>query len=76
MAFRNTGHVMGSERAKITVSIGCATQDAHTQFAQPADLVVAADKALYTAKIRGRNRSVPFNRQTMAAARPGLGIGI
>jgi len=69
MAFRNTGHVMGSEQANVTVSIGCATQDAHTQFSDPADLVAAADQALYTAKLRGRNRSVPFNRQTAAAAR-------
>ncbi len=69
MAFRNTGHVMGSERANVTVSIGCATQDAHTQFANPADLIAAADQALYTAKLRGRNRSVPFSRQAAATAR-------
>ena len=68
MAFRNTGHVMGSERAHVTVSIGCATQDAQTHFTNPADLVAAADQALYTAKLRGRNRSVPFSRQTAAAA--------
>jgi diguanylate cyclase (GGDEF)-like protein len=68
MAFRNTGHVMGSERANVTVSIGCATQDAQTHFTNPADLVAAADQALYTAKLRGRNRSVPFSRQTAAAA--------
>jgi len=68
MAFRNTRHVMGSERANVTVSIGCATQDTQSQFAAPGDLVAAADKALYTAKLCGRNRSVPFNRQTMALA--------
>ena len=68
MAFRNTGHVMGSERAHVTVSIGCASQDAHTHFASPADLIAAADQALYTAKLRGRNRTVPFTRQAAAAA--------
>jgi diguanylate cyclase (GGDEF)-like protein len=67
MAFRNTGHIMGSERANVTVSIGCATQDAHTHFANPADLIAAADQALYTAKLRGRNRTVPFSRQAAAA---------
>ncbi len=67
MAFRNTGHVMGSERANVTISIGCATQDAHTHFSTPADLIAAADQALYTAKLRGRNRSVPFSRQAAAS---------
>jgi len=67
MAFRNTGHVMGSERAQVTVSIGCATHDANTQFANPGELLAAADQALEIAKIRGRNRSVPFNRHSGAA---------
>ncbi len=71
MAFRNTGHVMGSERAHVTVSIGCATHDAQTPFASPTDLIAAADQALYTAKLRGRNRSVPFSRHSMAALAPG-----
>jgi diguanylate cyclase (GGDEF)-like protein len=74
MAFRNTGHAMGSERAHVTVSIGCATHDAQTQFANPSDLVAAADQALYTAKLRGRNRSVPFSRPSVAAHAAGVSI--
>jgi diguanylate cyclase (GGDEF)-like protein len=69
LAFRNTGHVMGSEHTNVTVSIGCASHDAHTPFSNPADLIAAADQALYTAKLRGRNRTVPFSRQAAAAAR-------
>jgi diguanylate cyclase (GGDEF)-like protein len=63
MAFRNTGHVVGSHHAKVTVSIGCATHGAQIQFGNYADFVKAAGQALYTAKTRGRNRSVPFDRQ-------------
>jgi diguanylate cyclase (GGDEF)-like protein len=62
VAFRTTGHVIGSDRAKVTVSIGCATHGAETPFSSPADFVKAADQALYTAKLRGRDRSVPFDR--------------
>jgi diguanylate cyclase (GGDEF)-like protein len=61
-AFRQTGHVIGSEHARVTVSIGCATHGSQTQFANSADLIKAADQALYTAKLRGRDRSVPFDR--------------
>jgi len=62
-AFRNTGHVIGAEHATVTISIGCATHGAQTSFASAAELIKAADQALYTAKLRGRNRSVPFDRQ-------------
>jgi diguanylate cyclase (GGDEF)-like protein len=63
MAFRNTGHVVGSHHAKVTVSVGCATHGGQFQFSQYSDFVKAADQALCTAKTRGRNRSVPFDRQ-------------
>ncbi|MEP6886581.1 MAG: GGDEF domain-containing protein [Gammaproteobacteria bacterium] len=67
LAFRHTGHVIGSDQAKVTISIGCATHGAQTLFGSAADFVKAADQALYTAKMRGRNRSVPFDRQIPGA---------
>jgi len=63
LAFRNTGHVIGSDNARVTISIGCATHGPETLFNSAADFVKAADQALYTAKLRGRNRSVPFDHQ-------------
>jgi diguanylate cyclase (GGDEF)-like protein len=71
MAFRNTGHVVGSHHAKVTVSVGCATHGTQIQFGNCADFIKAADQALYTAKLRGRNRSVPFDRQLTALAKSG-----
>jgi diguanylate cyclase (GGDEF)-like protein len=67
IAFRNTGHVIGSDHAKVTISIGYATHGTQTLFNSVADFVKAADQALYTAKMRGRNRSVPFDRQIPSA---------
>jgi diguanylate cyclase (GGDEF)-like protein len=66
-AFRNTGHMMGSDQATVTISIGCATHGEHISFANIADFINAADQALYTAKLRGRNRTVPYDRQIPGA---------
>jgi diguanylate cyclase (GGDEF)-like protein len=67
MAFRTTGHVIGSDHAHVTISIGCATHGTQTLFDNVGEFVKAADQALYTAKLRGRNRSVPFDRQLSGA---------
>jgi diguanylate cyclase (GGDEF)-like protein len=66
-AFRSTAHVIGGEHAHVTISIGCATHGSQTSFTTTADFVNAADQALYMAKMRGRDRSVPFDRQIPAA---------
>jgi diguanylate cyclase (GGDEF)-like protein len=66
-AFQNTAHVIGSEHARVTISIGCATHGTQISFPSVAEFVKAADQALYTAKLRGRNRIVPFDRQLPSA---------
>jgi diguanylate cyclase (GGDEF)-like protein len=63
LAFQNTAHDIGEHHPRVTISIGCATHGGDTVFATAADFVKAADQALYTAKLRGRNRTVPFDRE-------------
>ena len=70
-ASQNPAHMIGSDQAKATVSIGCATHGgpaarggptAHggpTLFASVADFVKAAEQALRAAKLLGRDRTVP-----------------
>jgi diguanylate cyclase (GGDEF)-like protein len=66
-AFQNTGHVIGSDHATVTISIGCATHGGQISFPNVAEFVKAADQALYAAKMRGRNRSVPFDQRLPGA---------
>jgi two-component system cell cycle response regulator len=51
--------VEGGPELKITVSAGAAELPKDAKSC--ADLVAAADKALYAAKARGRNRAVAFD---------------
>jgi diguanylate cyclase (GGDEF)-like protein len=61
-AFRETRHDVGTKRdLNVTISIGMATHNDGRQFKSVEELLKAADKALYTAKLQGRNRSVPFD---------------
>jgi diguanylate cyclase (GGDEF)-like protein len=61
-AFRDTRHDVGTKRdLNVTISIGMATHNDGRRFRSVEDLLKAADKALYTAKLQGRNRSVPFD---------------
>ncbi|HXU10884.1 MAG TPA: sensor domain-containing diguanylate cyclase [Candidatus Binatia bacterium] len=61
-AFQETRHDVGVKRdLSVTVSIGMATHNDGRRFRSVEDLLKAADKALYTAKLQGRNRSVPFD---------------
>ncbi len=61
----------GDENAvPVTISIGVATFDprqAQSEIATPADLVRAADEALYAAKQLGRNRVVTHDEMRAAA---------
>ncbi len=59
-AFREATHDLGVLHARVTISVGCATHCPRTRFANSAELIKAADQALYTAKMRGRNRTVRF----------------
>jgi diguanylate cyclase (GGDEF)-like protein len=57
-AIESNSFILGKEITKVTVSIGVATfpQDSQTNL----DLIGKADKALYAAKARGRNRIVAY----------------
>jgi diguanylate cyclase (GGDEF)-like protein len=59
---RDMRHDVGTKHdLGVTISIGMATHNDGRKFDNAGDLIRAADKALYTAKLQGRDRSVPFD---------------
>ena len=65
-SFQSTTHDVGSgEELVVTISMGMATHGGKHTFTSVEEFVRAADKALYTAKLQGRNRSVPFDVTSM-----------
>ena len=70
MAFRNTGHVIGSDHAKVTISIGCATHGSQNAVRQRRAISSRPlIRPCTPPKLRGRNRSVPLRSATLRDAR-------
>ncbi len=61
-SFEATRHnVGGTDELAVTISVGIATHNDGRKFDSVDEFVKAADKALYTAKLQGRNCSIPFD---------------
>jgi len=61
-AFAQTRHDVGrAESLVVTISIGIATHGESMEFPSVGQLVQAADRALYTAKLHGRNQAVSYD---------------
>ena len=53
----------GGRELRVTISLGVATHGGQHQFDSPGNLIKAADRALYAAKLSGRNRSIAFSAE-------------
>jgi diguanylate cyclase (GGDEF)-like protein len=60
-AIESTRHDVNGESLPVTISMGLATLNDGRVFASVTEFVTAADKALYSAKLQGRNRSIAFD---------------
>ena len=56
-----TRHDVEGASLPVTISMGLATHNDGRRFANVTELIAAADKALYSAKLQGRNRNIPFD---------------
>lgn len=61
-ALADTPHDIGPGAISVTISIGFATQSPDSPYDSVAALLKAADQALYTAKMQGRNRAIRYDR--------------
>lgn len=59
-AFRQARHDLGNATLGVTVSIGHATNTSGHAFDNVEALLKAAEQALYTAKLQGRDRALPY----------------
>ncbi len=60
-AFARTHHAVGEgESVVVTASVGVATHGEAVEFQDVSELIRAADRALYTAKLAGRNRLAEY----------------
>ena len=59
-SIESTRHDIDGHHLPVTISMGLATHNDRRRFESTAELVSAADKALYSAKLQGRNRSIAF----------------
>lgn len=66
LAFQTTRHDIGATPVPVTVSIGYATHGGGQRFPGVDALLRAADQALYTAKLQGRNRTVRYDASERA----------
>ncbi|MBN1570898.1 MAG: GGDEF domain-containing protein [Acidobacteria bacterium] len=59
---KNPHKIDGNVAVPVTISIGCASMSTSSGFSSADDLIKAADRCLYAAKMRGRNQIVTLDQ--------------